>query len=122
MSKNLSQALEDIIDCGFERILTSGGKQNAFDGVDQIASLIKQAGNRIIIMPGGGVRKENILELYKKSGAKEFHVSARKNIQSSMQYYNAEIKMGCSFTTDEYSIVTTDSNMIREIKNLCAQC
>jgi copper homeostasis protein len=122
MCRNFSQALEDIIDCGFNRILTSGGKQNAIDGTDQIASLIGQAGNRIIIMPGGGVRKENILELYKKSGAKEFHVSARKNILSSMQYHNTEIKMGSSLSTDEYSAITTDSNMIREIKNLCEQC
>jgi copper homeostasis protein len=122
MSSNFPQSLEDIIDCGFNRILTSGGKQNAIDGADQIASLIEQAGNRIIIMPGGGVRKENILELYKKSGAKEFHVSARKIIQSSMQYQNAEIKMGCSLSTDEYSSITTDSNMIRELKNLCKQC
>jgi copper homeostasis protein len=122
MSSNFSQALEDIIDFGFDRILTSGGKQNVMDGIDQIASLIEQASNRIIIMPGGGVRKENILELYKKSGAKEFHVSARKNIQSSMQYHNSEIKMGCSLSTDEYSAITTDSNMIREIKNLFEQC
>ena len=122
MSSNFSQSLEDIIDCGFDRILTSGGKQNAIDGADQIASLIKQAGDRIIIMPGGGVRKENILELYKKTGAKEFHVSARKNIQSRMKYHNNEIKMGCSLSTDEYSAITTDSNMIREIKNLCEQC
>lgn len=121
MSNNFPQALEDIIDCSFDRILTSGGKQNAIEGIDQISSLIKQAGDRIIIMPGGGVRKENILELHKQSGAKEFHVSARKNIQSKMQYHNTEIKMACSFSTDEYVAITTDSSMIREIKNRCEQ-
>lgn len=82
------KAMEDIIDTGCERILTSGQKPNAMDGTDLIAQLIKQAGERIIIMPGSGVRSDNIMELAKKTGSTEFHTSARMNTDSKMDYKN----------------------------------
>lgn len=85
---NPAQALEDVIDIGCERILTSGLQPNAIDGAAQIATLIKQADERIIIMPGSGVRSDNIIALANKTGAKEFHSSARKNIDSKMKYSN----------------------------------
>ena len=87
-----AQALEDIIEIGCERILTSGLQPTAFEGAEMIASLIKQADERIIIMPGSGVRADNIIELGKKTGAKEFHSSARINIESSMKYNNPLMK------------------------------
>lgn len=83
-----AQALEDIIEIGCERILTSGLQPTALAGAEKIVSLIKQADERIIIMPGSGVRSNNILELVKKTGATEFHSSARMNIESSMNYKN----------------------------------
>lgn len=83
------KAMEDIIEIGCERILTSGQKPNALDGADLVAQLIEQADERIIIMPGSGVRSENIMELATKTGAKEFHTSARINTESGMLYSNA---------------------------------
>jgi copper homeostasis protein len=89
---NASQALEDIIDIGCERILTSGLQPNAMGGMQQISSLIKQADERIIIMPGSGVRSTNIAEIAKYTNAKEFHTSARMVIGSSMEYTNPNMK------------------------------
>ena len=57
------EALEDIIDIGCERILTSGQKPNALDGAELIKQLIEKAGDRIIIMPGSGVRVDNIIAI-----------------------------------------------------------
>lgn len=87
-----SQALEDVIEIGCERILTSGLVPNALDGAEILAALIKQADERIIIMPGSGVRSDNIIELAQKTGAVEFHTSARMNIDSEMEYTNEEMK------------------------------
>ena len=87
-----SQALEDIIEIGCERILTSGLQPTALQGADTIAALIMQADERIIIMPGSGVRADNIIELAKKTGAVEFHTSARINIDSKMNYSNEAMK------------------------------
>lgn len=90
--KDAAQALEDIIEIGCERVLTSGLVPNALDGAETIATLIKQADERIIIMPGSGVRSDNIIELAKKTGAVEFHTSARMNIDSKMTYINKGMK------------------------------
>jgi copper homeostasis protein len=86
------QALEDIIEIGCERILTSGLVPAALDGAETLAVLIKQADERIIIMPGSGVRSDNIIELAEKTGAVEFHTSARMNIDSKMDYINEGMK------------------------------
>src|SRR5690606_29933543 len=71
------QALEQLIDTGCERILTSGQQPSAPDAVEMIAALNKAAGGRIIIMPGSGVRKENIKMLAAQTGCTEFHSSLR---------------------------------------------
>jgi copper homeostasis protein len=68
-------AMENIIDCGFKRILTSGQAETAVKGKDLIRSLVEKAGNRITIMPGGGIRKHNIKELVLSTAATEYHSS-----------------------------------------------
>ncbi|RZJ71775.1 copper homeostasis protein CutC [Flavobacterium sp.] len=56
-------ALEDAIACGFQNILTSGGKGNAIDNLENLTELVRKASGRITIMPGGGVRSSNIEKL-----------------------------------------------------------
>jgi copper homeostasis protein len=80
------KALEEIIACGCERILTSGLKPTAMEGASLISELIIKADNRIIIMPGSGIRSENITELHHQTGATEFHSSARKFVPSKMNF------------------------------------
>ncbi|MDE1192107.1 MAG: copper homeostasis protein CutC [Arachidicoccus sp.] len=84
-AKNPLESLEKIVDCGCSRILTSGQKPNVGDALDLIKKLIEQAGERIIILPGSGVRSSN-LEKIKEAGATEFHSSARKEIPSSAAF------------------------------------
>lgn len=91
-TKNALQSLEDIIECSCQRILTSGQVPNAFDGKDLIKKLIEQADDRIIIMPGSGVRSNNIKELSDYTGATELHSSARKNIKSEMGFVNKNMQ------------------------------
>ena len=80
---NLDKAAEDIIECGFKRILTSGGEKNAFDGMFLIRDLILKYGNDIIIMPGGGIRKNNVMEIENVTKAKEFHTAGLRKIFDS---------------------------------------
>lgn len=70
------QALEDVIECGFTRILTSGGPGKAHENLLMLKKLIKQAGKRIIIIPGGGVRAENALNTLNETRCKEIHSAA----------------------------------------------
>lgn len=86
------EALEDIIEIGCERILTSGQKVNALDGAELIKQLIEKANDRIIIMPGSGVRSDNILQIAETTGATEFHSSARKQLETRISVDEEEIK------------------------------
>lgn len=84
--KNPFEALEQLIAIGCQRILTSGQKPTAPEGIDLIAQLIKNAGERIIIMPGSGVRKENIKEIAAKTRAVEFHSSLRSKQKTKLEF------------------------------------
>lgn len=82
------EAMEDIIDLGFERILTSGLVPKAIDGKETLSALIKKSAERIIIMPGSGVNASNIISIAESTGAREFHSSASYYTESSMKYHN----------------------------------
>ncbi len=85
-TNDMFEALEDIIECGCERILTSGQKPTAYDGMDNIKALVQKADTRIIIMPGSGINSKNIVEIAQYTGATEFHSSARNFVKSKMQF------------------------------------
>jgi copper homeostasis protein len=71
--RDQARGLEDLIDCGVDRVLTSGGKASSMEGVRQLHSLVERAGDRCGILVGGGVRAVNLKELRERTGAKEFH-------------------------------------------------
>ena len=79
-------ALEAIINAGCQRILTSGQQPTAIEGAALIKELVAAADERIIIMPGSGVRIENIKALAAQTGAVEFHASLRSQLNSPMQF------------------------------------
>lgn len=81
-------AMEDILNAGCTRILTSGLQPTAHDGRNLLRELVERAKSRIIIMPGSGIRSSNIREIATLTGATEFHSSARKISEDSMHYIN----------------------------------
>ena len=99
------KALEDIIELGCARILTSGCRPTALEGADLLAQLVEKAGDRIIIMPGCGVKASNIAEIARLSGAREFHFSAREPVESGMLFRNPDVAMGSE--EDPYGTVRT---------------
>lgn len=112
------QGLEDIIVSGASRILTSGQRDKALDGTELIRELITQAGKRIIIMPGSGISDSNIETVAKVTGAKEFHLTARKVIDSEMIFRRQGISMGGAIGITEFSRKVADPYMIRSIINI----
>jgi copper homeostasis protein len=70
---DLRQALEDVIQSGAKRILTSGGAKSALEGAAVLADLIAAAGERIVIVPGAGITGANVAEVAQQAGAREFH-------------------------------------------------
>ena len=88
------RALEEIIDLGFDRILTSGQQPKAVQGVELLAKLNRQAAGRIILMAGSGVTEQNIRDIREATGLHEFHFSGRESRPSAMQYVNPNLYMG----------------------------
>ncbi len=105
-------ALEQIIEAGCDRILTSGQQPTADKGIPLIAELIKKAAGRIIIMPGSGVRENNIEMIQRETGATEFHTSARSVVYSKMEYRNENVPMGSCIVSSEFETVETDRNKV----------
>lgn len=72
---DLTIALEAVIQTGAKRILTSGGKGSAMDGLANVAQVLRAAKERIVIMPGGGIRNVNVERVLRGTGAREIHSS-----------------------------------------------
>jgi len=103
---NAVKGLEAIIQTGCKRILTSGQVPNANDALSLLKQLVDQAGDRIIIMPGSGVRANNIEHIIQSTGAKEIHSSARKMFPSKMNFNQSTMQEQMQFTgVDENEII-----------------
>ena len=111
------KCLEDVISTGAERLLTSGQKKDALEGSDLIEKLVKQADNRIIIMPGGGINESNIIKIARVTGANEFHLTGRKIINSEMIYRKSGVFMGGIPEPGEFSKKVADTEKIANIIN-----
>ncbi|MCI0523420.1 MAG: copper homeostasis protein CutC, partial [Bacteroidales bacterium] len=115
MCRDTSRALEDVIATGAERILTSGQARRALDGAKIIRELVVSSANRIKIMPGGGIDEYNIALLANSTGAREYHLSGRRQLESMMTFRRKGIFMGDSRLQSEYSIKTADAERITSI-------
>jgi copper homeostasis protein len=110
---NPFEALEDIIRTGCERILTSGQRPVAMEGASLLNELVREADDRIVIMPGSGVRSANIAELAEKTGAVEFHTSARVMQASGMDFVNGGMQ-------EQLTVTMAGEEEIRLIKEKLA--
>ena len=91
-TRDAGEALEAVIRCGCTRILTSGQQNTAMEGADLIRQLIDQANDRLIIMPGSGVRSATLYELHRQTSATEYHSSARMAKPSSMTFISTTMQ------------------------------
>lgn len=109
------QALEDLIDLGVDIILTSGQQATAANGLELITQLVEKANGRIEIMPGSGINPTNIKQIVVDSGARDFHFSGKRTIDSKMTYRNPNLSMGSESGSSEYDITLADADIIRAI-------
>jgi copper homeostasis protein len=107
------EALEQLVEMGCERILTSGQLPTVTEGVELIAELNRKADDRIIIMPGSGLRKENIKWLAEKTGCREFHSSLRGKANSGMEF----IHPGFAGSAESYMNNAIDPEEVRALRN-----
>jgi copper homeostasis protein len=120
---NWKDGFEIIQKLGFDFLLTSGQKKNAFEGRDLIAKLVRisevSIDNRknIIIMPGCGINSNNLHQILEDTKCKEFHASCSSTMDSKMIFRNKDIPMG-SNQFEEFSIKYTDRNKVQELSDI----
>lgn len=108
-------ALEQLITLGCDRVLTSGQQPDAVKGIPLLRELVVRAAGRIIIMPGCGVRPENIALIEAETGAREFHASARSTVHSRMEYRNLNVPMGAAPPASEFETLQTTAYLVASL-------
>ena len=107
------EALENIVELGFDKILTSGQQPTALQGVELLAVLRRKAKGRVAVMAGCGVNEHNIAKIFQATGITEYHFSARVPVASQMLYHNEKVYMGAQ-DADEMAIQVTSVSRVRD--------
>jgi copper homeostasis protein len=113
MVREPMEALETLIRLGVDRLLTSGQRANAIEGLANLKRLSQAANGRIIVMPCGGLRSENIGVVSRETGLWELHFAAHTTEPSGMNYRNSQIAMGLTSRDHEYQKTVTDPRTVR---------
>lgn len=116
-SADLSASLEKIIQLGFQRVLTSGGENSLTEGLDQVMALLEQAKERVIILPGGGLKATHISRLKESGYLKEVHASCKLAKPAENQF----VKPGLSFTSTPLDFALNfgiDPQLVHEFKSV----
>ena len=114
MCSNPLRAIDQLAELGIQRILTSGARATAEEGIPQLKLWQRHAEGKIQLMAGGGVDETNIKRIYEETGITAFHFTAREKIESKMEYRNQEVYMGVE-DADEYSYEITTEERVRRI-------
>ncbi len=118
---NPTQALEELIRQGFDRVLTSGQQPTAEQGIPLLRQLHEQARGRIIILAGCGVNEQNIRRIYDETGVSEYHFSAREPLRSQMLFSNPDVYMGAKGADEDTILRTTARRVSETIRQLKEQ-
>ena len=114
MTRDPRQALEAVIRTGCRRVLTSGGRNTAQEGVGTLRALAAQAAGRIEIMAGSGVNPSNA-RLLAATGVDALHFSARREREGAMRFRNPQVSMGGCAGVPEYSVTDADETLVRKL-------
>ena len=110
---DLAASLELLADAGVGRVLTSGGAPTAAEGATVIADLVRQAGARIVVIAGGGIREENVRALTSASGVREVHVRLTTLRQSGESSARRGLRVRKALPDDEAAFEETDMQRVQ---------
>jgi len=109
------EALETLIALGCERVLTSGQEATAPEGLPLLRKLVDHARGRIVVMPGCGIRANNLAHVRAATGAHELHASAWEPHPSAMIHRNERVSMGSARGLPEYERKRTSTESVRAL-------
>jgi copper homeostasis protein len=105
-------AFETLIEIGVDRVLTSGQEPTVLEGLLLIVELMKRAGDRIVIMPGGGITARNVERIVAAAKPREIHFAALEPVESAMRFRRAHVFMGGELRPPEYDRLDTSQALI----------
>jgi len=109
------RALEQLIEMGFTRVLTSGQQNSVPEGMDLIRQLVERAGDRITVMPGGGIRPYAVADVIERTGCREIHVAAWKAQHDASCELRPQVTFGGALYPPENRYEVTDREVIAGI-------
>jgi copper homeostasis protein len=113
MTRDPLEAIEALVRCGVDRVLTSGQHDTALDGIDVLRKVHDAARARIVIMACGALDESNIAAVLAGSGADELHFAALRTAPGGMTFRNPHVGMGGTALEREYQLTLTDPDAVR---------
>lgn len=115
VTPDLAESIEKLIEAGLSRVLTSGGAPTALQGAPRLARLVAQAGTRITVMAGGGIREHNVREIIATSGVHEVHARVSCISRSGARAVTTKLRLRKDFPEDEGSWEEIDEARLRRL-------
>ncbi|MGK5674751.1 copper homeostasis protein CutC [Micromonospora sp. URMC 106] len=115
MVRDPFQALEQLIELGVDRVLTSGQEVSVLEGAPLIAELVRRAQRRIVVMPGGGITPRNIARIIEATKAEEYHFAALVTSDSPAVHRNPAPLMGGTLHRPEYQRSGTSGELVGQV-------
>jgi copper homeostasis protein len=112
------EALEQLVELGVKRLLTSGQESTVLEGIELIRVLREKAKGRIVVMPGGGITPGNVRKIVELSGVDEVHMAWTRTHESGMRHRNPRVFMGGALYPPEYSREVAEEKGIRSVREL----
>ncbi len=118
VAQDARAALGTLVELGVERVLTSGQEKSVLEGLELVTELIRLAGDRIIVVPGGGITERNLPRILRECAAAEFHVSASATRDSRMVFRRSGVPMGRVLAASEFAVPVADAGRVRQFRGL----
>jgi copper homeostasis protein len=113
MTQDYREALEALIRAGVDRVLTSGQRDTALEGLKILKDTAALADGRIVVMACGALDESNIATVRRETGVDEMHFAALTTVKSPMRFRNPHVGMGGTAIEREYEITLTDREAVR---------
>jgi copper homeostasis protein len=115
MTRDFDQALDDLMEIGVDRVLTSGGKRSAVDAMPTLKQIVQQAQSRISIMACGELSIANVKAVIAYTNVREVHAGLGTAVTSAMKFRNQKVTMG-SLLENEYQHMVVTESSVRELR------
>ena len=115
MTRDPVRALKALVDLGVDRVLTSGQEATVLEGLPLLTELFQLAGDRIVVMPGGGITSRNVGRIVDMLKPKEVHFAALQSVSSPMRFRRPHVFMGGELRPPEYERLDTSMDSVRAI-------